>query len=102
MLSNGNDMTDITQKAVARVFIVKQVSEGSGLIPVGVEILKDKITLEINYSAKEQKVNDLDYEVEVLSKWNEKLTSQMEQERETAKELIAQFGTTRAVNTKID
>lgn len=67
-----------------------------------VEILKDKITLEINYSAKEQKVSDLNYEVEVLSKWNEKLTSQMEQERETAKELIAQFGTTRAVNTKID
>lgn len=37
MLGNGNDMTDITRKAVARVFIVKQVSEGSGLIPVGID-----------------------------------------------------------------
>lgn len=62
-----------------------------------IEILKEKITLEINYSAKEQKINDLDYEVEVLSKWNEKLTEQMEQERAKAKELISQFAITREV-----
>lgn len=60
-----------------------------------VVLLKDKITLELDLAAKSQQIRNLEYRLEVMEKANANLTSQMELDRARAKELIAEFGTTR-------
>lgn len=59
------------------------------------KLLKDKITLELDIAAKSQQIRNLEYRLEVMEKANANLNSQMELDRARAKELIAEFGTTR-------
>lgn len=56
------------------------------------DILKEKLTLEIDFCSAQYKINDMDYEIKTLAKQNEKLAIQIEKERTRAKELILEFG----------
>lgn len=56
------------------------------------DILKEKLTLEIDFCSAQYKINDMDYEIKTLTKQNEKLAIQIEKERTRAKELILEFG----------
>lgn len=60
-----------------------------------VVLLKDKISMELDLAAKSQQIRNLEYRLEVMEKANANLSSQMELDRARAKELIAEFGTTR-------
>lgn len=62
------------------------------------DILKEKLTLEIDFCASQYKINDMDYEIKTLSKQNEKLAIQIEKERARAKELILEFGTSKELS----
>lgn len=62
------------------------------------DILKEKLTLEIDFCASQYKINDMDYEIKTLSKQNEKLAIQIEKERTRAKELILEFGTSKELS----